>query len=87
VPPTNTAKTARKRTKKKRTSAPAASRGLDARRLASAAPPTAVATLARTVGDDGGTVLATYRDPRFDPARIKADQVARTGGAPSSGEE
>lgn len=58
-----TAKTARKRAKKKRATAPAASRGLDARRLASASPPTAVETLRRTVEDDGGTVLATYRDP------------------------
>jgi ParB family chromosome partitioning protein len=36
---------------------------LDAKRLASAAPPTSVETLARTIGDDGGAVLATYRDP------------------------
>jgi ParB family chromosome partitioning protein len=49
--------------KKKRAAAPAASRGLDARRLASATPPTAVQTLARTIEDDGGSVLATYRDP------------------------
>jgi ParB family transcriptional regulator, chromosome partitioning protein len=49
--------------KKKKASAPAASRGLDARRLASAQPPTSVETLARTVEDDGGSVLATYRDP------------------------
>ena len=51
------------RAKKKRAVAPAASRGLDARRLASAAPPTSVATLGRTIEDDGGSVLATYRDP------------------------
>ena len=49
--------------KKKRATAAAASRGLDAKRLASAAPPTSVETLARTIGDDGGAVLATYRDP------------------------
>jgi ParB family chromosome partitioning protein len=49
--------------KKPRPSAPAASRGLDARRLASATPPTSVATLGRTIEDDGGDVLATYRDP------------------------
>ena len=49
--------------KKKRATAPAESRGLDARRLASAAAPTAVQTLARTIEDDGGSVLATYRDP------------------------
>ncbi len=52
-----------KRAKKKRAAAPAASRGLDARRLANAAPPISVETLGRTIEDDGGTVLATYRDP------------------------
>jgi ParB family chromosome partitioning protein len=52
-----------KRTKKKKAEAPAASRGLEARRLTSQAPPVAVATLSRTIEDDGGTVLATYRDP------------------------
>jgi len=54
---------AKKRAAKKRAAAPAASRGLDARRLASAAPPTSVETLGRTIEDDGGSVLATYRDP------------------------
>ena len=49
--------------KKKKASAPAASRGLDAWRLAAATPPVAVATLARTIEDDGGVVLGTYRDP------------------------
>jgi len=49
------AKTVKKRTKKKRVTAPAASRGLDAW--------------------------------PFDAGRIKADQVARTGGPPSSGDE
>jgi ParB family chromosome partitioning protein len=52
-----------KRRKKKPDDAPAASRGLDARRLASAAVPSSVQTLARTIEDDGGAVLATYRDP------------------------
>ncbi len=51
------------RAKKKRAVAPAASRGLDARRLASATPPASVVTLGRTIEDDGGSVLATYRDP------------------------
>ncbi|HXT17262.1 MAG TPA: hypothetical protein VN706_16610 [Gemmatimonadaceae bacterium] len=55
--------TAKKRAKKKRAVAPAASRGLDARRLASAAAPTSVETLGRTIEDDGGATLATYRDP------------------------
>src|SRR3954471_3409798 len=55
--------TTKPRKKKKRATAPAESRGLDARRLATATPPTAVLTLARTIEDDGGSVLATYRDP------------------------
>jgi ParB family transcriptional regulator, chromosome partitioning protein len=40
-----------------------ASRGLDARRLTSAAPPASVESLARTIDDDGGAVLGVYRDP------------------------
>jgi len=53
-----------KRTKKKKQpEVPAASRGLEARRLAGAAPPASVETLARTIADDGGSVLAIYRDP------------------------
>ena len=51
------------RKKKTKEPAPAASRGLDAWRLASATPPVSVATLGRTIEDDGGVVLATYRDP------------------------
>ena len=51
------------RKKKAKESAPAASRGLDARRLANAQPPTSVQTLARTIEDDGGSALAMYRDP------------------------
>jgi ParB family chromosome partitioning protein len=52
-----------KRTRKKKAEAPAASRGLEARRLTSQAPPVSVTTLSRTIEDDEGTVLATYRDP------------------------
>jgi ParB family chromosome partitioning protein len=52
-----------KRARKKKVEAPAASRGLEARRLTSQAPPASVAALASTIADDGGTVLATYRDP------------------------
>jgi ParB family chromosome partitioning protein len=52
-----------KRTRKKKAEAPAASRGLEARRLTGATPPVSVSTLARTIEDDEGTVLATYRDP------------------------
>ena len=51
------------RKKKAKESAPPASRGLDARRLASAQPPTSVEALARTIEDDGGSALAIYRDP------------------------
>ncbi|HEX6053326.1 MAG TPA: ParB N-terminal domain-containing protein [Gemmatimonadaceae bacterium] len=49
--------------KKKKAGAAAATRGLDARRLASATPPASVAALARTIEDDGGSALAAYRDP------------------------
>lgn len=51
------------RTRKKKAAAPPAPRGLDARRLASAAPPASVEALAAAIERDGGTVLARYRDP------------------------
>ena len=51
------------RKKKAKQSAPTASRGLDARRLANTQPPALVETLARTIEDDGGSTLAMYRDP------------------------
>ena len=54
---------AAKRSKRKRVAAEAASRGLDARRVASAAPPVAVDELSRAIEEDGGAVLARYRDP------------------------
>jgi ParB family chromosome partitioning protein len=54
---------AAKRTRKKRTTAPAASRGLDARRLAGSSPPAPVEELTRAIEEDGGSVLAAYRDP------------------------
>ncbi|MBI2404503.1 MAG: ParB N-terminal domain-containing protein, partial [Gemmatimonadetes bacterium] len=38
-------------------------RGLEARRVAAAQPPAAVAALAQQVADGGGTVLAPFRDP------------------------
>jgi len=38
-------------------------RGLEARRIAAAQPPAAVAQLAQQLAEDGGTVLATFRDP------------------------
>jgi ParB family chromosome partitioning protein len=49
--------------KKKAKAAPASSRGLDARRLASATPPVSVESMAQAIADDGGAVLAVYRDP------------------------
>ena len=49
--------------KKKRVAAEPASRGLDARRLTGVAPPANVEELSRAIEEDGGSVLATYRDP------------------------
>lgn len=51
------------RAKKKRAEVAPASRGLDARRLATASHPAAVDALAERIADDGGSVLAVYRDP------------------------
>jgi ParB family chromosome partitioning protein len=48
---------------RKKAKAAPAPRGLDARRVASTQPPASVETLGRTIEDDGGTVLAKYRDP------------------------
>lgn len=49
--------------RKRKSKAPPEPRGLEARRLASAQPPAAVAALAQQLEQDGGTVLATFRDP------------------------
>ena len=49
--------------KKKRVAVEPASRGLDARRLAGVAPPANVEELSRVIEEDGGSVLAAYRDP------------------------
>ena len=49
--------------RKRKSKAAPEPRGLEARRLAGAQPPAAVAALAQQVADDGGTVLATFRDP------------------------
>jgi ParB family chromosome partitioning protein len=54
---------AAKRSKRKRVAIEAASRGLDARRLAGSTPPASVEKLSRSIAEDGGSVLATYRDP------------------------
>src|SRR3954451_21076712 len=66
--------------KKAKQSAPAASRGLDARRLASAQPPTLVETLARTIEDDGGSALAVYRDPLGSHRYLDPVIVVPAGG-------
>jgi ParB family chromosome partitioning protein len=49
--------------KKSKKAGASKSRGLDATKLASTAPPAAVTALAARIEHDGGTVLATYRDP------------------------
>jgi ParB family chromosome partitioning protein len=52
-----------KKRKKKKDDAPAASRGLEARRLVSSEPPASIRALAERVEKDGGAVIGTYRDP------------------------
>jgi ParB family chromosome partitioning protein len=49
--------------KKSKKAAAAKTRGLDATRLNSVAPPAAVEALGKRIAADGGVVLATYRDP------------------------
>ena len=49
--------------KRKRAAEPKATRGLDARRLASASPSAAVEELAAAVERDGGSVIGIFRDP------------------------
>ena len=51
------------RAKRKKAQAEPQSRGLDARRLATAAHPAAVEELAERIATDGGAVLGVYRDP------------------------
>ncbi|MGH7676608.1 MAG: ParB N-terminal domain-containing protein, partial [Gemmatimonadales bacterium] len=53
----------RPRPRKKRAKAVPAPRGLTAKQLSGASPPAAVERLAEAIASDGGTVLATYRDP------------------------
>lgn len=58
------AKTAKKPTKRrKKNEAAPKSRGVAADSLGAGAPPAAVARLAASIEEDGGSVLATYRDP------------------------
>lgn len=49
--------------RKKKTAAAASSRGLEAKRLTSSAPPASIGTLADRIVADGGTVIGIYRDP------------------------
>ena len=49
--------------KKKKAKAEARSRGFEAAKLAQGNPPAKIAALARSIEDDDGAVLATYRDP------------------------
>ena len=49
--------------RKRKSKAPPAPRGLEARRLVAAQPPAAVVTLTEQLQADGGAVLATFRDP------------------------
>lgn len=49
--------------KKKKAKAEARSRGLEPAKLAQGSPPAKLEALARAIERDGGTVLATYRDP------------------------
>ncbi|MGH7617598.1 MAG: ParB N-terminal domain-containing protein [Gemmatimonadaceae bacterium] len=57
-----TAKTPTKRKKKKQAAEPA-SRGLEAPKLASGSPPAAIEKIGQAIENDGGAVLAKYRDP------------------------
>jgi ParB family chromosome partitioning protein len=49
--------------RKRKSKSPPEPRGLEARRIAAAQPPAAVTALATQLAEDGGTVLATFRDP------------------------
>jgi len=49
--------------KKRKAKAEARSRGFEAAKLAQGSPPAKIAALARSIEDDDGAVLATYRDP------------------------
>ena len=51
------------RSTKKRKVGGKGTRGLEAKRLADTSPPAAVEALSRRIADDGGVVLASYRDP------------------------
>jgi ParB family chromosome partitioning protein len=63
VPEPKTAKKATRRSTRKKAAAAPGSRGLAPDALGSGSPPAAVARLGEAIQSDGGTVLATYRDP------------------------
>ncbi len=59
----NTAKGGTKRTKRKKTGAAPASRGLTAGQVAAANPPAKVEALRAAIEEDGGSYLGSFRDP------------------------
>lgn len=68
--------------RKKKTAAPAAARGLDARRVVTNDPPAAVERLQERIAEDGGAVVGAYRDPLGGNWQVLAalpiDRVAPT---------
>ncbi|MGH9366030.1 MAG: ParB N-terminal domain-containing protein [Thermoanaerobaculia bacterium] len=68
--------------KKKKKAAEASSRGLAAREVAAGSPPAKVTSLQRAIEEDGGSVLAAFRDPLGGNWQILAalplDRVAPT---------
>src|ERR1041384_1972184 len=74
--------TAKKRAKKKRAVAEKASRGLEANKLASGAPPASIDALTKTIEADDGAVIGAYRDPlgghRQVMAALPIDRVEPT---------
>ena len=63
MPEPKTAKKPARRSAKRKAAAAPGSRGLAPDALGSGSPPAAVARLAAAIESDGGSVLATYRDP------------------------
>jgi ParB family chromosome partitioning protein len=68
--------------RRKKPETPAAARGLDARRLATAEPPAAIERLGERIAADGGSVIGAYRDPLGSHWQVLAalplDRVAPT---------
>jgi ParB family chromosome partitioning protein len=59
----STAKGGKTRTRRKKTGAAPASRGLTAAQVAAGSPPAKVDSLRAAIGEDGGSFLGAYRDP------------------------